>query len=133
MGTVLGIIGNVISLFLFLSPVPTFYQVWHWKSTRMFSGLPYIATLLNCLLWVFYGIPIVHQNSILVATINGTGVVLEVIYVTMFITYCSKDTRLVMLRLFAVVMLFFTAVVVLTLTLAHTHDRRSLIVGLLCV
>jgi solute carrier family 50 protein (sugar transporter) len=42
---------------------------------------------------VFYGIPIVHPNSILVVTINGTGVFLEVIYVTMFVIYCANDTR----------------------------------------
>jgi solute carrier family 50 protein (sugar transporter) len=131
--TVLGIIGNVISLCLFLSPAPTFYNVWKWKSTRKYSGIPYVATLLNCLLWVFYGIPIVHPNSILVVTINGTGVFLEVIYVTMFVIYCAKDTRVRMLKMLAVAAVFFAAVVVLTLTLAHTHDKRSLIVGLLCV
>eukprot|EP01018_Ginkgo_biloba_P000645 Gb_13289 [translate_table: standard] len=129
----LGIIGNVTSLFLFLSPVPTFYKVWKWKSTRGFSGIPYLATLLNCMLWVFYGLPIVHPHSILVVTINGTGFVLEIIYISMFFLYCSKEARWRMVKILSIIVTFFVLVVVLTLLLAHTHDKRSLIVGLLCV
>ncbi|BAT07067.1 Os09g0254050, partial [Oryza sativa Japonica Group] len=47
------------------------------KDVKDFKAGPYMATLLNCMLWVFYGLPIVHPNSILVVTINGIGHVIE--------------------------------------------------------
>uniref|UniRef100_M8CAT8 Protein RUPTURED POLLEN GRAIN 1 n=3 Tax=Triticinae TaxID=1648030 RepID=M8CAT8_AEGTA len=45
-----GVSGNVIALFLFLSPVVTFWRIIKRKSTEDFSGVPYNMTLLNCLL-----------------------------------------------------------------------------------
>ncbi|KAH9309535.1 hypothetical protein KI387_037446, partial [Taxus chinensis] len=124
---------NVTSLFLFLSPVQTFYKVWKWKSTRQYSGVPYVATLTNCLLWVLYGLPLVHPHSMLVITINGTGVVLEFFYLGMFIFYSSKDAKVKVMKVLAVVLILYALVAVLTLTLFHTHPRRSLFVGLLAV
>jgi hypothetical protein len=58
-----------------------------------FKPDPYLATLLNCMLWVFYGIPVVHPNSILVVTINGIGLVIEAIYLTIFFIYSDGKKR----------------------------------------
>ncbi|KAI7737062.1 hypothetical protein M8C21_024753 [Ambrosia artemisiifolia] len=38
---------------------------------------PYIACVLNCMLWIFYGLPFNHPNSTLVVMINGTGLMLD--------------------------------------------------------
>ncbi|EPS63243.1 hypothetical protein M569_11543, partial [Genlisea aurea] len=46
--TIVGIIGNVISFFLFLSPVPAFIRIWKNKSVQSYKSDPYIATILNC-------------------------------------------------------------------------------------
>ncbi|GLU11259.1 hypothetical protein SLE2022_280170 [Rubroshorea leprosula] len=88
--SIIGIIGNVISFFLFASPIPTFVRVYKKKSVEQFKPDPYIASAMNCMLWVFYGLPIVHPDSILVVTINGTGLVLELIYLTIFFVYAKK-------------------------------------------
>ena len=48
---------------------------------------------MNCLLWFFYGLPIVHSNSTLVLTINGIGLVIEGAYIIIFIIYAAKNTR----------------------------------------
>lgn len=58
-----------------------------------FKPDPYLATLLNCMLWVFYGIPVVHPNSILVVTINGIGLVIEATYLTIFFIYSDNKKR----------------------------------------
>jgi hypothetical protein len=58
-----------------------------------FKADPYLATLLNCMLWVFYGLPIVHPNSILVVTINGVGLVVEAIYLMIFFIYAPNKKR----------------------------------------
>ncbi|KAG8078678.1 hypothetical protein GUJ93_ZPchr0007g4683 [Zizania palustris] len=67
-----GVSGNVIALFLFMSPVVTFWRIIWRRSTENFSGVPYNMTLLNCLS-AWYGLPFVSPNNILVTTINGTG------------------------------------------------------------
>uniref|UniRef100_A0A2N9EDD8 Bidirectional sugar transporter SWEET n=1 Tax=Fagus sylvatica TaxID=28930 RepID=A0A2N9EDD8_FAGSY len=88
---VVGIIGNVISFGLFLSPLPTFIRIVKMKAVEDFKPDPYIATVLNCMFWVFYGMPFVHPDSLLVVTINGVGLVLELIYLAVFYTYAAKQ------------------------------------------
>nr|POF20631.1 bidirectional sugar transporter sweet1 [Quercus suber] len=47
---VFGIFGNATALFLFLAPMITFWRIIKSKSTEQFSGIPYVMTLMNCLL-----------------------------------------------------------------------------------
>jgi len=63
---------------------PTFYKIIKQKSVEEFKPDPYIATVLNCAFWVFYGMPFVHPNSLLVVTINGVGLVFEFVYLAIF-------------------------------------------------
>ena len=63
------------------------------KDVEEFLPDPYLATLLNCMLWVFYGLPIVHPNSILVVTINGVGLVVEGVYLIIFFIYSPNKKR----------------------------------------
>ncbi|KAI5062984.1 hypothetical protein GOP47_0021531 [Adiantum capillus-veneris] len=131
--TAIGIIGNVISFFLFLSPVPTFRKVVKWKSTREFSGVPYVVMLFNSLLWVYYGLPIaVQPNAILVATINGVGCVLEIVYIATFLFYANSKERKKMLILLGAVLSLVALIVVLTMVMA-SRSKRIIIVGILCV
>eukprot|EP00253_Pinus_taeda_P013148 PITA_13148 len=131
---VVGIIGNIISVFMFLSPLPTFLKVWKWKSTRGFSGFPYPMTLLNCALWVLYGMPFVHPNSILVVTVNGAGVIFETVYTIVFLVFCkNKKEKMRVVGLLAIISIFFAAVAGLALTLEHTHKRRTLVIGTICI
>ncbi|TVU01932.1 hypothetical protein EJB05_52579 [Eragrostis curvula] len=130
---IVGIVGNFISFGLFLSPLPTFVQIVKKRDVEAYVPDPYLATFLNCALWVFYGLPVVHPNSILVATINGTGLAIEVAYLSIYFAYAPKPKRLKMLGVLAVELVFFAAVVSGVILGASTHDKRSLIVGSLCV
>ncbi|XP_062204569.1 bidirectional sugar transporter SWEET6a-like [Phragmites australis] len=131
--SVVGIIGNVISFGLFLSPVPTFLRICKNKDVEEFKPDPYLATLINCMLWVFYGLPIVHPNSILVVTINGIGLVIEGAYLIIFFLYSTNKKRLKMLGVLGIEAAFMVIVVLSVLLAAHTHEKRSMIVGILCV
>ncbi|CAN6272427.1 unnamed protein product [Urochloa humidicola] len=131
--TAIGIIGNGTALVLFLSPVPTFIGIWKKGSVEQYSPVPYVVTLLNCMMWVLYGLPLVHPHSMLVITINGTGMAIELIYITLFLLYSENATRRKILLLLAAEVAFIGAVVALVLSLAHTHEQRSMIVGILCV
>uniref|UniRef100_A0ACD5VQQ3 Uncharacterized protein n=1 Tax=Avena sativa TaxID=4498 RepID=A0ACD5VQQ3_AVESA len=130
---IVGIIGNVISFGLFLSPVPTFVTIIKKKDVEEFKADPYLATLLNCMLWVFYGLPIVHPNSILVVTINGVGLVVEGAYLITYFIYAPNKKRLRMLLVLAVEAVFMVIVVLAVMLAAHTHEKRSMIVGILCI
>ncbi|PON44975.1 SWEET sugar transporter [Parasponia andersonii] len=130
---VVGIIGNIISLFLFLSPVPTFVQIWKKKSVEQYSAVPYLATLVNCLVWTLYGLPMIHPGSILVVTINGSGIVIECAYIIIFLVFSDKKKRIRVLLIVLVELIFISLLTLLTLTLAHSHRKRSTIVGTICI
>ena len=61
------------------------------KSTEEFESLPYICTLLNCELWTYYGI--IKPDSYLVASINGFGVVAEIIYIALFLIFAPPNSN----------------------------------------
>ncbi|XP_057420279.1 bidirectional sugar transporter SWEET4-like [Lotus japonicus] len=130
---VVGIIGNIISGFLFLSPVPTFIQIWKKKSVEEFSPAPYLATLVNCMVWTLYGLPMVHPHSVLVITINSSGCAIEIIYVTLFLIYSDHNKRLKVVLWLMAELIFIAAFATVTLTTVHTHEKRSAIVGTTCI
>ncbi|KAK7318075.1 hypothetical protein RJT34_02773 [Clitoria ternatea] len=131
--TVVGIIGNVISAFLFLSPVPTFMEIWKKGSVEQFSPIPYLATLLNCMVWTLYGLPMVHPNSILVVTINGSGCIIEIIYITIFLIYSDRSKRLKVALWLFLELIFISILTLITLTLVHSLNKRSAIAGITCI
>ncbi|KAK9053082.1 hypothetical protein SSX86_029712 [Deinandra increscens subsp. villosa] len=126
---VLGIIGNIISVILFLSTVPTFYRIWKRRSVERFSAVPYLVTFVNCGLWVFYGSPLVHPSSLLVATTNGAGFVIEFIYLLIYIIYSDRKKRIRVLLALIIEIVFLLVLIVLILTLTHDKRLRSAIVG----
>ncbi|CAK7335774.1 unnamed protein product [Dovyalis caffra] len=130
---VVGIIGNVISFFLFMSPVPTFIQIWKNKSVEQFSAAPYLATLINCAVWVLYGLPFVHPKSTLVWTINGTGTAIEIAYLLIFLMYSDKKRRLKVLLIVLVEVIFIAALTILVLTLVHTTKKRTAVIGIVAI
>ncbi|KAL6973250.1 Bidirectional sugar transporter sweet5 [Sarracenia purpurea var. burkii] len=72
---------------------PTFFKILKAKSVQEFKPDPYVATVLNCAMWVMYGLPFVHPDSLLVVTINGTGLIIELAYVLVFLLYSNWSKR----------------------------------------
>lgn len=73
----------------------TFKRVIRKKSTEEFSCIPYIIGLFNCLLFTWYGLPVVSykwENFPLV-TVNGVGIVLELSYVLIYFWYSSAKGK----------------------------------------
>lgn len=73
----------------------TFKRVIRKKSTEEFSCIPYIIALLNCLLFTWYGLPVVSNKweNFPLVTVNGVGVVLELAYVLIYFWYASKKGK----------------------------------------
>ncbi|KAL1803730.1 hypothetical protein DCAR_0935441 [Daucus carota subsp. sativus] len=124
-----GLIGNVISVLLFLSPVPTFWRIIKHGSTEEYESLPYICTLLNSLLWTYYGL--IKPGELLVATVNGFGVVVEAIYVILFLVYAPKHLKVKSAVLAGLLDVGFFGTAVLVTQLALEGEARMNAIGFL--
>ncbi|XVF58093.1 hypothetical protein PTKIN_Ptkin07bG0034500 [Pterospermum kingtungense] len=129
---IVGIIGNVISFGLFLSPVPTFIRIIKNKAVEGFQPYPYLCTVLNCLFWMFYGLPVVKEDNILVLTINSVGLVIELIYLTIYVIYANDNKKRARVFYILLAEAVFTVVIVVIGMLAFDFKNRSLFVGVIC-
>ncbi|EOY11538.1 hypothetical protein QUC31_009429 [Theobroma cacao] len=127
---IVGIIGNVISILVFASPIKTFWWVVKKKSTENYKGVPYITTLLSTSLWTFYGI--INPDGLLVTTVNGAGAIFQLIYVTLFLIYAPKDKKIKTAKLVAVLDVGFLGAVIAVTLLAIHGSMRLTFVGILC-
>ncbi|KAH9294141.1 hypothetical protein KI387_040654, partial [Taxus chinensis] len=130
---VLGIVGNLTSLALYLSPMATFWGIYKLRSNQEYSGLPYVRTLFTCALWLLYGAPFVKPHSTLLLTVNGAGFVLEIFYVLSFLIFASEKTKVKILRLTIAMTMAFIILVGVTIFVLHKHSTRQLVAGILCV
>ncbi|KAJ9163731.1 hypothetical protein P3X46_023366 [Hevea brasiliensis] len=131
--TIAGIIGNVISLCLFLSPIPTFVKIIKQKAVQEFKPDPYIATVLNCAMWSFYGLPIIKEDSILVTTINSIGLLIEIIYVSIFFIFSPINKQRKIAIALTVEVIFVVAVIVVSMMAFSSPKKRAMFVGILCI
>ncbi|KAK3041928.1 hypothetical protein RJ639_002236, partial [Escallonia herrerae] len=121
---------NVISILMFASPMGTFRRVVKQKSTENYKGLPYITTLLSTSLWTFYGL--LKPDGLLVVTVNGAGAALQFIYVTLFLIYAPKDTKVKSMKLVATLNMGFLGSVIAVTLLAFHGSLRLTFVGVIC-
>ncbi|KAJ0013683.1 hypothetical protein Pint_19656 [Pistacia integerrima] len=128
---IFGILGNITTGLVYLSPAKTFWHIVERRSTELFESLPYVCKLLNAYCWVWYGI--VKPNSVLVATVNGFGGVLEIIYVTIFLIFASPRMRVQTAILAGVLDVAFPAAAVLITQLMFDREVQIKVSGFLSV
>lgn len=68
--------------------------------------------------------PFVSKNNILVSTINGTGAVIEAIYVLTFIIYAPKKEKAKFIGLLTLVLTTFAGVALVSLVVLHGKPRE---------
>lgn len=127
-----GIAGNIFAFVLFVSPIPTFQRIIKNKSTEQFSGLPYLYSLLNCLICLWYGLPVVSHGIILVATVNSIGAAFQLTYSVIFLAYADKTNKVKMSGLLLAVFGVFGIVVLISLKF-FDHPARQMFVGCLSI
>ncbi|XP_042475622.1 bidirectional sugar transporter SWEET16-like [Macadamia integrifolia] len=125
-----GIVGNIISVLVFLSPLGTFLRIVKNRSTEDFESLPYICTLLNSALWTYYGI--IMPGRYLVATVNGFGVLAEAIYVVLFLIFAPTKMKAKTGILFLTLDGGFLAAVILGTHFGMHGDLRNDVLGFIC-
>uniref|UniRef100_J3L0U5 Bidirectional sugar transporter SWEET n=2 Tax=Oryza brachyantha TaxID=4533 RepID=J3L0U5_ORYBR len=127
-----GIAGNIFALVLFVSPLPTFKRIVRNGSTEQFSAMPYIYSLLNCLICLWYGLPFVSYGVVLVATVNSIGAVFQLAYTATFVAFADAKQRVKVSSLLVMVFGVFALIVYASLVL-FDHQTRQLFVGYLSV
>lgn len=125
-----GVAGNIFAFGLFVSPVPTFRRIVRNRSTEQFSGLPYIYALLNCLITLWYGTPLISLDNVMVMTVNSIGAIFQLVYIILFIVYTENSTKVRMLGFLLAVFTLFAIVAGVSLQIIDPWIRRN-VVGLL--
>ncbi|XP_028056180.1 bidirectional sugar transporter N3-like [Camellia sinensis] len=123
-----GILGNITSVLVYLSPISTFYKIYKKKSSQGFQSLPYVVALLSAALWVYYAI--LNSLDIILMTISSFGCLIEYFYIGVHLFYAPKKVRSVSLLLLGIggIGLIF----ILTNFLTKGQPRLQ-IVGWFCV
>ncbi|KAL0435829.1 UNVERIFIED_CONTAM: Bidirectional sugar transporter NEC1 [Sesamum radiatum] len=125
-----GILGNIVSFLVYLAPVPTFYRIWKKKSTEGFQAIPYSVALFSAMLYLYYAF--LKKNSIILITINTIGCATEIAYLTMYMIYATKVSRVSTTRLLFLFNVSLLGVVIgATYFLARGHQRVTA-VGWIC-
>ncbi|XP_050224399.1 bidirectional sugar transporter SWEET3 [Mercurialis annua] len=126
-----GVMGNAASLLLYAAPILTFVRVIRKRSTEEFSCVPYIVTLANCLIYTWYGLPVVSykwENFPLV-TINGLGIFFEVSFILIYFRFSESRTKIKVAIRTIPVILYSAATVAISSFAFHDHHHRKLFTG----
>ncbi|XP_058194261.1 bidirectional sugar transporter N3-like [Rhododendron vialii] len=126
-----GLLGNVISFFVFLSPLPTFYKIYKKKSTEGFQSVPYVVALFSAMLLMYYAF-LKDSDGILIITINSFGCLVETVYIVVYLFYAPKMTKVYTIKLLSLMTVGFSLIVILTQFLAKGPTCLQ-IVGWICL
>nr|GME16267.1 bidirectional sugar transporter SWEET12-like [Ipomoea batatas] len=127
-----GVLGNIISFIVFLSPLPTFYQIYKKKSAEGYQSIPYVVALFSSMLWIYYAL--LKSNATLLITINSFGCVVETIYIGFYIYYASKKARVQTIKMLVLLVIVgFGAVALVSQFLFKGAIVRAQVVGWVCL
>ncbi|KAK1404772.1 Bidirectional sugar transporter SWEET [Heracleum sosnowskyi] len=133
-GTVVGIIGNVISFGLFVLAVPSLYRILKNKSVKGVRPEYRLAMIMSCVFWVFYGIPSIHPRHIHVTTAYGIGLAIELAYLILILLYADDNKqRMYVGCLFLIELVAISLVIGLVIRLSPTAEIRRKLVELFCL
>lgn len=105
---------------------PTFGRIVRNRSTEEFSGLPYVYSLMNCLICMWYGLPWV-AGVVLLATVNSAGAAFQMAYVALFLLYADRDRKIRMAVMLIAVICTFAAIVYLSLEFFDQASRKAFV------
>ncbi|CAN8254881.1 unnamed protein product [Cochlearia groenlandica] len=128
---VFGLMGNVISFAVFLSPASTFYRVWTKKTTEGFQSLPYIMALFSSTLWLYYATQ--KKDVFLLVTINAFGCFIETIYISIFLAFAPKKAKMLTVKLLLLLNFGGFCAILLVCQFLVKGTTRAKIIGGICV
>lgn len=101
---------------------PTFSRIVKHRSTEEFESLPYVSSLATSSLWVFYGL--MKSGGLLIATVNGFGIIIELVYVILFLIFAPTRMRV---KLYTVILQLYIPIydydhMCICIFFIHIHD-----------
>lgn len=75
-----------------------FVRILRRRSTEEFESVPYVSKLLNAYFWVYYGL--IKPNSVLVATVNIFGALMEIVFLTIFLLFAPPRMKVSLIYLY---------------------------------
>ncbi|MQL77328.1 hypothetical protein Taro_009738 [Colocasia esculenta] len=109
----------------------TFWRIVRNRSTEDFDVLPYITALLSSSLWTYYGLT--RPGRLLIATVDGVGILLESTYVILFLVFASPERRARAGKLVALMNVGVFGGILLVTQLAMRGSTRWDVIGFFCV
>ncbi|XP_009778136.1 bidirectional sugar transporter SWEET1-like isoform X1 [Nicotiana sylvestris] len=123
--TAFGIFGILNTLLLLLAPRITFQRVIRKRSTENFSGIPYVISLVNCLFSMWYSLPFVSPNNMLVTIIAASGTSIQPIHVLIFLPFApSWKEKAKISGILFLFFLIFSTVALVSIFALHGHKRK---------
>ncbi|XP_016508760.1 bidirectional sugar transporter SWEET12-like [Nicotiana tabacum] len=126
-----GVLGNIVSFIVFLSPLPTFYKIYKKKSTEGYQSIPYVVALFSSMLWIYYAF--LKTNTTLIITINSFGCFIETIYVGFYLFYAPKKARIQTVKMLVLSVVGGFGVIVLVTQFLFKGAARGQAVGWICL
>ncbi|KAF5746399.1 Senescence-associated29 [Tripterygium wilfordii] len=123
--------GNIASVLVYLAPLTTFYRIYRKKSTQGFDSLPYLVPLFSAMLWLYYAM--LKTDAFLLITINSFGCVIETIYISIYIAYATKDSRIFTIKVLAFMNMGAFSLIVLLAHFLSGGSTRVAVLGWICV
>nr|WFP22891.1 sugar transporter protein SWEET [Stipagrostis pennata] len=96
----IGFIGCAVSMLLYAAPILTFKRVIKEATVGEFSCIPYILTLFSCLIYCWYGLPVVSSGweNLTVAIISITGLVFEMAFISIYLWFAPREKKKQVMR-----------------------------------
>jgi len=98
---------TVSTIGLFLTGVQICNRIYRMHSTGDISGFPFVATLVNCTLWLIYGY---SANNSTIMIVNFIGASLQMLYALTYLRYTPDRTTY--LRLIGSAVLFLAIIAI---------------------
>lgn len=118
---------SVATIGMFSSSIPACWKIHKTKSTGLVAYLPFLAGVLNCVLWLSYGYMI---GDLTVFWVNFTGLVLNAGYTVVFVMYTQTKDE-VLLR--CGILLVFVLVILGYFFYIETDNLRGInALGIFC-
>ena len=126
-GDIFGWIGSVISICFFVAPIVPFYKLIKEKITYHDApGILLICTVINCILWVVYGIKL---NKIQVYATNAIGGIITLFWIFIFIVFWVKKHILKTIGLIYLSLIIFAGLFLLFYFVVDPKKNKAEITG----
>lgn len=100
----LGMIGIVSSFGLVMSPLPTFRTIIQERSVKEYQILPYMLCLLQCMMWIAYGL--ISPNTFELLLCNGIAASIELFWVLLYFAFSPGWKKVKVMIQFSAVVCF---------------------------